>query len=415
MSASVLPSLFRLEETLAFGRPLSFRSLRLVPVDRRDRGIPTVPRDFLTLDHREARSEVRVGEVSSGGRVSRLMIENLSRRPLFVPDGTTLRGHKQDRVLNVSVVIAPRGRHAVPVSCVEKGRWSPGAGDGGGSVQGDIELRTLVNRSLIEEDIDQATIWSHVDDLIMHSGARSRTSAYRSVYERCERETGVYGRHLKCPSGASGVVVQLEGVTRAVDIFQTPGMLTRLWPKLAASYALGAIQAAPEASGDRTPPLAPETIGPWMREVLAGVAVRGCAMFGSSRTYILGGKHVVGSACFWKRDLVHLALFHPVARRDQGGGPGRCSHGQTDGPRLSRPDPSNPRLARVYREVTRLLGDRVLSQVAIFKLHGWRDEDIAESLDLSRRSVKRTLSLIRRRLRARRGIRTWSSSATRLR
>ena len=66
---------------------------------------------------------VVVKEVSEGGSVPRLNLANLSNSYVLVNDGTQLVGAKQNRIVNATILIAPGTEVAMPVSCVEAGRW----------------------------------------------------------------------------------------------------------------------------------------------------------------------------------------------------------------------------------------------------------------------------------------------------
>ena len=76
----------------------------------------------LTLAEALAAKSVRVAET---GSVNALTIENLGDREVFVEAGDIVKGGRQDRVLSVSLLLAPHSG-AIPITafCVEQGRWS---------------------------------------------------------------------------------------------------------------------------------------------------------------------------------------------------------------------------------------------------------------------------------------------------
>jgi len=82
------------------------------------------PVDFLTLDVALANGAPTVTEVFDGGSVPELKISNRSDQKILLVDGEELVGAKQTRVLNTTILIAPKSETIIPVSCVEQGRWS---------------------------------------------------------------------------------------------------------------------------------------------------------------------------------------------------------------------------------------------------------------------------------------------------
>ena len=64
-----------------------------------------------------------VEEVTEGGSVPNLAVDNKGETLVLFVEGQELRGAKQNRVLNSSVLIAAKTKTVLPVSCVEQGRW----------------------------------------------------------------------------------------------------------------------------------------------------------------------------------------------------------------------------------------------------------------------------------------------------
>ncbi len=65
-----------------------------------------------------------IEEVSSSGDVNKLTATNKSDLPILLLGGEELEGAKQNRILNVSILLPPNKRSVIPVNCVEAGRWS---------------------------------------------------------------------------------------------------------------------------------------------------------------------------------------------------------------------------------------------------------------------------------------------------
>ena len=80
--------------------------------------------DFLTLDEALVREVLIITELTEGGSVPDLKVHNKSDQKVLLLDGEELVGAKQNRVLNVTILVAPQSETIIPVSCVEQGRWS---------------------------------------------------------------------------------------------------------------------------------------------------------------------------------------------------------------------------------------------------------------------------------------------------
>lgn len=80
--------------------------------------------DFVTLDEALDKGFLSITELDDTGSVPELRVTNKSDRKVLMLDGEKLVGAKQNRVLNVTVLIAAQSETIIPVSCVEQGRWS---------------------------------------------------------------------------------------------------------------------------------------------------------------------------------------------------------------------------------------------------------------------------------------------------
>ena len=101
------------------GDPITFRNMSVFPLF----GQGITP-DYLTLDEALAQKRARITEVSEGGSVPELRFVNEGDKPVFLMDGEELIGAKQNRTLNLSILVPAMQAVGIPVSCVERGRWS---------------------------------------------------------------------------------------------------------------------------------------------------------------------------------------------------------------------------------------------------------------------------------------------------
>src|SRR5437764_10974759 len=78
---------------------------------------------YLTLDEALEKDLLDVTEINEAGTVAGLRVSNKADQLLFLMSGEHLKGAKQDRVLNISIMVPSKSEVHIPVSCVESGRW----------------------------------------------------------------------------------------------------------------------------------------------------------------------------------------------------------------------------------------------------------------------------------------------------
>lgn len=112
--------------SITVGEPQVFEEVQVFPLFS-SRGESAAP--FLQLDEALAEGLAEITEVSDGGSIPQLTVTNKSPRDIIIYDGQQLIGAKQNRIVNITVVVAANSTLPIPVSCVEQGRWrytSPG-------------------------------------------------------------------------------------------------------------------------------------------------------------------------------------------------------------------------------------------------------------------------------------------------
>jgi hypothetical protein len=254
------------------------------------------------------------------GSVPELVAHNRSELPVLLLDGEHLEGAKQHRVLNVSVLLAPRHRTVIPVTCVERGRWhyAERADFAPSPVTANSRLRGINTfavgmsaRRGAGRSADQSKAWAHVDDMAKEMGASpSPTGALRDYYEYRRRDLESMLKAFPGPEkGQTGVAACVGGQVMAVDAFDRPETLAKLWSRLLSGYAadaLGRPEAAPE----------PGMVERFLRGVSAGTITSHDGV-GLGTDVFVTSESSVGSSMVWEGSVVHLALF---ARPDTGDG-----------------------------------------------------------------------------------------------
>lgn len=290
------------------GEPATFRALSIFPLLADVAGEP----DYITLDEALARACGHVSEVSAGGSVPELKFTNEGAQPVLLLDGEELVGAKQNRVLNLSILVPARTSLVIPVSCVEAGRWSSGP------MQFSASPRALFAASRAKKTAqvslsmqfrgqrwsDQREVWSDIEEKMARLDAGSPTSAMSDIFEQRATDLEAYVRAISAADGQVGAVFAINGRVFGCDLFDYPATFRKLFPKLVRSYSLDALEAAGSAPAAPSPRSAEEFLQQ-IREARADVY----RAVGMGEDVRLTGPRLTGAALVAAGRVVHLNAF----------------------------------------------------------------------------------------------------------
>jgi hypothetical protein len=101
--------------TLTIGKPAHHHNLTFFPLLWPATHEPS----YTLLSEAIEKGLAVVEEVNESGSVPNLAVTNKAKMPLLIPEGEILMGAKQNRVINVTVLVAAGVKFTLPVSCVE--------------------------------------------------------------------------------------------------------------------------------------------------------------------------------------------------------------------------------------------------------------------------------------------------------
>jgi hypothetical protein len=226
------------------GQPVRFRSLTVFPLFQENR-----PIDYLLSDEAIESGTVTVGEVSQEGSVPDLFVENKGdRRALFL-EGEELRGAKQNRILNTSVLVPAHAKLNIPVSCVEQGRWRRTSAflAASGTISPShlrYALKASVSRSLkrnLGHRSDQGQVWEKVQEQQDALAVSSATGALADTYAKYEEEQVEAQKALRYVPGACGLIVAIGQQIVTADFFDKPATCEKVWSRLLSGLVLDSL------------------------------------------------------------------------------------------------------------------------------------------------------------------------------
>src|SRR6187200_1315143 len=204
-----------IETTFTFGTEATFESLTIVPL----LGTSSSEPDYDTLDAALARGTLQITEVSESGHVPEIKVLNEGQLPVLIIDGEELVGAKQNRTVNLSILIPATADVIVPVTCVEAGRWSHKSRSFAASSRthfatGRAAKSAQVSESLLRSGIaraDQSQVWNEIEQKSARLQARSATSAMGDIFERQANAVEAFVRGLPVVEHQVGAVFILNG------------------------------------------------------------------------------------------------------------------------------------------------------------------------------------------------------------
>jgi hypothetical protein len=260
--------------------PVSHGSLHLFALT----GGPSEEEGMTLLEDALEGGSLRVEEIGESGSVPELRVVNGEATPVLILEGDELIGAKQNRVVNSSVLVAAASELVLPVSCVERGRWSRRSRFfSAGSATPHVRLRHLKSRSVHDSlrrgrghRSNQGAVWEEVDRLASLHASSSPTDALQDTRDGLSEKLAAFDNlSQEIPEGTRGVVVSIGDRPVALEVLAGPRSFAKVLPKLLMGYALEAL----EHGGDGASP-DPASVKKFVSDVAAARCERHPAVGG---------------------------------------------------------------------------------------------------------------------------------------
>lgn len=265
---------------------------------------------YVTLEEGQARG-LTVTELGEAGSVPELLVRNPTDTAVLLFDGEELLGAKQNRILNVPVLVAAGSEVVIPVSCVEQGRWSRHSRTFAASPHVAYPgLRRGKAERLLSapaaRGAAQGFVWSDIEEKLRRHGAQSATSAHADLHRGAEPWRAGVRRAFPLQPGQCGAVLALAGTPVCLDAVSRPEAFAVLYPKLLSGYLLDAMEADGGAEVTR------EALDAFVRDIAATTASRTRSV-GRGDDLRLDGSRAIGSALDLDGETIQLSAFARVA------------------------------------------------------------------------------------------------------
>ena len=341
-------------EQVKAGPPVSFGGLTAFPLDAPESDEP----DYVILDDAIAAGTLTISEISEAGAVPTIRVENAGAKPVLILDGEELVGAKQNRMVNLTILVPARSSIEIPVSCVEAGRWHMSEAVFGTAERTaypelrreKMERLTRNLRACGSRAADQGKVWEEIAHKSARMGVHSPTGAMADIFEHAAPQVEEYVERLAPAARGAGIAFAIGDCLVGLDLFSRRDVLARLYPKLMRSYALDALdRGAWSASRDAgLPPR--EAVAAFLAELATGTEAISAPAVGEGMDVRLTGPRVTGAALLVDGRPVHICAFR---RKDAAhdGAPGEDRHGGR-----GEHEPPSARLARARARRSHLFG-----------------------------------------------------------
>jgi hypothetical protein len=295
-------------EGLEIGAPVSCEPLYLFPLE----GGPSDEEGLALLDEALEGGTLSVEELGEQGSVPELRVINGGARPVLVLEGDELVGARQNRVVNSSLLIAAESELILPVSCVERGRWSYRSrafSSGNGSPH--LTLRHLKSRAVHDSlrrgrghRSDQGAVWEEVDRKAQLHGAASPTHSLQDSRTHLSRKLAAFEKLAdELPEGTRGVVATLGERPVLLEVLAGPRSFARVSRKLLSGYAFEAV-----GLGEGDGPPDPSSVK-GLIEAAAKARREEHPAVGSGRDVRFEADGISGYALVGEEGVLHAAIF----------------------------------------------------------------------------------------------------------
>ena len=302
--------------------------------------------DYMLLRDALVAGLVTIREVSERGSVSDLLVDNRAERPVLIVDGEEFVGAKQNRVANLTLLLAPDRTTSVPVSCVEQGRWSRQTDPFVLSQRVHHSRGRAARLSSVQESMrfggtrhsDQSAVWGEIRAKTIAMAAESPTGAMGAFFEQHASTLDELVACFRAEPDVCGGIFAIGGDICGLDVFDEPAAFSALLPKLVRSYGIDALEQGDRTTRPSHPPGNPPSVpgGPRIeaaREFLSKLNkgyIEEHEAVGLGTDVRIAVEGIVAGGLMVDSSLLHLVAFADLSDRqswfDAGEGLARSRH-----------------------------------------------------------------------------------------
>lgn len=193
--------------------------------------------DLLTLKKGLELGLVKVKECEQS-TVNTIKVTNNAVAPLILIDGEEILGAKQNRIVNSTLLIAPKTTQPISVSCTEHGRWEYKSEFKQSEYLADFNTRRVKESASRSHQNSQKAIWDSINCLEVENSFKSPTGAMSESYDNLKADHNEFLKSFEIVDGQCGVLVIQNGEIKGFEIFYNPQIYKEYHEKVLRSYLM---------------------------------------------------------------------------------------------------------------------------------------------------------------------------------
>ena len=200
---------------------------------------------YLCLSNALKSKDFKIQEISEAGEVPKLHCINNTAQYVLIIQGEEIVGAKQNRIINISVIIPPKSKILLPVSCVEVGRWeydeefSKGYG-AFTDLKRDVLENSIQSYDLMGEyNSDQGSVWEGISDAEIFFNKKSKTGSMNDLYNEIKSTSEIFNKRVVI-GDALGIAVFINGTVAGLEIFYSNKFFKQIKDDLLMGYYMEA-------------------------------------------------------------------------------------------------------------------------------------------------------------------------------
>lgn len=286
-----------------------------------------------------------IREVNQNGVVNELIAESGAEIPILISEGEELIGAKQNRIVNVSVLLASKSKCTIPVNCTEAGRWHSRGDDifNRETYKADRQVRAEIleefgqkyfehkkngkqvsNANRSSENLDYSNLsrktqghaWKKIANRLQETGYENHSSKLFGIYEGMEDIREGLVNEVALESNQMGLIVFSEGLPTLLEYVGNPSCYAHLHQAVARSlFSVELLYSMRLAEFDEK-----NEITVAKGEALKWIKKMKDVKFESSKgvslgTNLFGGNATItGSAIEFEDEIAYMAMHNSNAR-----------------------------------------------------------------------------------------------------